>query len=148
MPQDPATAETDIRQTLFGDLQKNWGWLLALGIVSVILGFVGLGMTFAITMASVWFFGVLILIGGGIQLVEAVKCKGWKSIVLHVLVGILYLLAGISVVVNPVGASLIFTLILAGALVVVGLLRIVMAFHMKGFKNWIWPLLSQKKRTI
>ena len=44
-------------QEVFGDVRANWGWLLALGIVFVILGFIGLGMTFAVTMASVLMYG-------------------------------------------------------------------------------------------
>ena len=135
----PAEAEF---KTLFGDLQKNWGWLLALGIVCVILGTIGLGMTFVLTMASVLFFGILLLIGGGVQFVQAFKCKGWKGIVWHVLIAILYVAAGVVVVGNPLGASVILTLFLAGMLIVVGLVRIVMAFQMRGFKNWIWPLLG------
>ena len=35
-----------------GDVQKNWGWLLALGILSAILGFVGLGYAVFMTVAS------------------------------------------------------------------------------------------------
>ena len=43
--------------TVLGDLKKNWGWFLALGILFVILGFIGLGMMVALTIASVVFFG-------------------------------------------------------------------------------------------
>ena len=50
-------------ESLFGELQKNWGWLLALGILSIVLGVIGLGMTFALTVASVFVYGVLILVG-------------------------------------------------------------------------------------
>ena len=60
----------------FGDLQKNWGWLLALGLLFIILGTIGLGMTVVLTAASVWLFGVLMLVGGGFQFVDAFKCKG------------------------------------------------------------------------
>ena len=46
--------------TVLGDLKKNWGWFLALGILFIILGFIGLGMMVALTIASVVFFGVLL----------------------------------------------------------------------------------------
>ena len=35
----------------FGELTKNWGWLLVLGIVFIIFGTIGLGMLFALTMS-------------------------------------------------------------------------------------------------
>ncbi len=95
--------EFNPQQEVFGDVRANWGWLLALGIVFVILGFIGLGMTFAVTMASVLMYGVLLLIGAGAQFVDAAKCKGWKGIIWHVLIALLYAVAGIAVIQKPLG---------------------------------------------
>ena len=39
-------ALSTIQSAIFGELKKNWGWLLALGIVSIILGTIGIWMTF------------------------------------------------------------------------------------------------------
>ncbi len=129
-------------QEMFGEVQANWGWLLALGIVFVILGFIGLGMTFAVTMASVLMYGVLLLIGAGAQFVDAAKCKGWKGIIWHVLIALLYVVAGIVVIQNPLAASAILTLMLAGALIVVGVARGIMAIQMRAASNWLWPFLG------
>ena len=129
-------------QEVFGDVRANWGWLLALGIVFVILGFIGLGMTFVVTMASVLMYGVLLLIGAGAQFVDAAKCKGWKGIIWHVLIALLYAVAGIAVIADPLAASAILTLMLAGVLIVVGLARVIMALQMRGARNWLWPLLG------
>lgn len=127
---------------LFGDLRKNWGWLLALGIVFIILGTIGLGMTFALTVVSLLVFGVLLLVGGVIQIVQAVKVKGWKSVLWHVLMAVLYLLAGIAVLTDPVLASLVLTLMLAGAIAAIGIIRVVVAIQHRDTKGWIWSLLS------
>ena len=127
---------------VLGELQKNWGWFLALGILFLVLGIIGLGMTFTLTMASVLFFGVLIIIGGVVQIIQSFKCRGWKSIVYHILIAILYLLAGIFVVSNPAAASAVLTLLLALALIAVGLVRIVVAFQLRGMKNWVWPFIG------
>jgi uncharacterized membrane protein HdeD (DUF308 family) len=129
-------------EDLFGDLKKHWGWILALGILLLILGTIGLCMTLFLTLASVVGFGVLLLVGGGAQIVHAFKAQGWKSIVLSVLIAILYVLSGIMVIGNPVAASAFLTLMLAGAIIGIGILRIVMGFQLRGFKNWIWPLLG------
>lgn len=51
-------------QSVVGDLGKHWGWLLALGILFIVLGTVALGMSVAVTVATVLFFGVLLAIGG------------------------------------------------------------------------------------
>ena len=96
---------TDVSETLFGEMKKNWGWMLAGGIIMLILGFIGLGMTFALTMISVLYFGILMLIGSGVQIVDAFRCKGWKSVVCHVLIALVYLGAGIMIISDPVMAS-------------------------------------------
>jgi len=105
---------------LLGQLKARWGWFLALGILFIIIGFIGLGMTFALTLTSVMFFGILLLIGGCAQLVDAFKCRGWKGIVWHLLIALLYVLAGFSLVRNPVLASAMLTAMLACCLVGIG----------------------------
>jgi uncharacterized membrane protein HdeD (DUF308 family) len=136
MPLPPAAA------ALFGELKKNWGWLLAFGILSIVLGTIGLGMTFGLTLASVLFFGVLLIIGGGVQLVDAFKCRGWKGTLWHVLIALLYVAAGILIVVDPVLASATLTLVLAGLLIAVGAARLVMAFQHRSAPGWYWPLIA------
>jgi len=128
--------------TVLGDLKKNWGWFLALGILLVIFGFIGLGMMLALTLASVIFLGVLLLIAAVAQIINAFKGKGWKSIAWHVLSAILYGLAGVVIIIDPLVASLIFTLVLGFIILLAGITRIVMAFHIKGAKGWGWPVVS------
>ncbi len=138
----PTTDQTVIIQAAFGNLRHTWGWLLALGLLFIILGTIGLGMSFAITMASMLFFGFLMLIGGGMQLGQAFKCHGWKSILWHVGIAILYVIGGIMFINDPTAASAILTFLFAGLLFAIGMLRILMAFHIKGVKGWWWPLLG------
>ena len=128
---------------VFGTLKKNWGWLLALGIVSIVLGTIGLYMTFALTLASVLFFGALILAAGLLQLVQAFSCKGWKSVLGHVLIALLYVAAGVLIIVDPVLASGVLTLVLAGILIAVGVIHIMMGIQQrKAVTGWYWSVLS------
>lgn len=128
---------------VFGDLRKNWGWLLAFGIVSIVLGTIGLYMTFALTLATMLLFGVMILGAGLLQLFEAFACKGWKSVLAHVLIALFYVAAGGLIIADPVFASKLLTLILAGILVAAGVTRIAMAMQLRGVASgWYWALLS------
>jgi uncharacterized membrane protein HdeD (DUF308 family) len=127
---------------VLGDLIHNWGWLLALGLVLVALGTIGLGMTFWLTLATVFIFGIFLLIAGVLQLVQAIKCRGWRSVLWHVVIAILYVVAGLDIIEDPLRASALLTLLLGGALIGIGVVRIVMALQWRGFKNWIWPLIG------
>jgi uncharacterized membrane protein HdeD (DUF308 family) len=126
----------------FGDLRKNWGWLLALGVLSLVLGTLGLWMTFAMTLASILLFGVLLVVSGVSQLVQAISCKGWKSILWHVLIAMLYVAAGVVIVDDPILASVTLTMVLAGLLIAVGISRIVLAVQLRPSQGWYWPLIS------
>jgi uncharacterized membrane protein HdeD (DUF308 family) len=121
---------------LFGELSRHWGWLLAVGILSVILGTVGLGMTWMLTLASVVYFGVLLIVIGVAQLLQTFKAAGWKSTFLQILIGLLYLAAGIMVVSRPLLASLTLTWALGFALIVVGVMRIVVGVQHRGTSGW------------
>lgn len=126
----------------FGEVQKNWGWVLALGIIFVILGIFGLGRLVALTMVSIIFFGILLLVGGVTQLIDSFKCKGWKGVIFHLLIAIVYLVAGISVIANPLVASAFLTLVLGFAIIATGIMRIVMAIQHSGSPNWGWLLVG------
>lgn len=126
----------------FGPLARNWGWLLALGIAFIVLGTIGLGRLYAVTLAGVLFFGVLILIGGAVQLVQAFQCRGWKAFLWHVLLALLHVTAGIVVVSDPLLASEFLTLFLAFSFVAMGAVRIVMALQMRGTRGSGWALVS------
>lgn len=131
-----------LRADVFGELGRNWLWLLVLGILSAILGVVGLGMTFFLTLASVLYFGVLMMIAGVVQIVHAVKCSGWKSVISHVLIGLLYVVAGLMVVARPLLASVVLTWTLACILIAVGVLRLVMAIQHRALQGWAWTFVA------
>lgn len=127
---------------VLGDLSENWGWLLALGVVFVLLGTIGLGMSAFLTLVSVLYFGIMLVIGGAAQMIHAFKGKGWRGVMPSAITGVLYLVAGISVIQNPLAASALLTLMLALALIGIGFARIWMAVQYRGTSQWIWPLLG------
>ncbi len=136
------TPPATIQATVFGELKKNWGWLLALGIVCIALGTLGFYMTFAFTLATVWAFGMLILAAGIFQLINTYLCKGWKGVLWHVLIALLYVAAGGVIALDPLLASSYLTLVLAGILIAVGVSRIIMGLQLRPAVGWYWLPLS------
>lgn len=126
-------AMTDLaRDPLYGNLAANWKWMLGLGILMAVLGVIGLRMTTALTLVSVLWFGVLALVAGGAQVIDAFKYKGWRAFLAHIALGLVYIAAGTVMVALPLPSALWLTLFIGAALVVTGILRVVMAFQMKG----------------
>ena len=132
----------NINDEVFGELKKNWAWMLSLGIVMVILGVIGLGMTVLFNELVVMYFGFLLLFGSGVQLMQAFRAEAWKGRVWHVLIALVYIVGGIIAVTEPVIAGMTLALLIAWTLIVIGVLRLFMALQMRGAAGWLWTLLG------
>ncbi len=122
-------------------LRRNWGWALALGIALIVLGMIALGAAMFTTVASVLMFGWLLIVGGALELAHGFVRRAWSGFFLDVLSGVLYLVVGFLFVSNPLEAAVTLTLMLALALIFVGIMRIVVAVS-SGFQHWVWLLLN------
>jgi uncharacterized membrane protein HdeD (DUF308 family) len=123
-------------------LRRNSGWLLAEGIVLVILGALGLGAVALLSLASAIWFGAMIFVGGIVVLIDAFRHQGWRSRLWHILIGVLYVAVGVMTFVNPLVATASLTLLAGAALVVTGVLRLIMAFQNRELPAWGWVAFS------
>ena len=133
--------EQAIQLTGAGELRRSWGWYLVLGIVLIVLGTIAIGSTFVMTIASVFFFGWLLIIGGVMEVIHAFWHKRWAGFFLDLLTGILYVVAGWMMVSNPKESALLLTLIIAMFLVFEGVFRIVAALAVR-YPHWGWLLFN------
>jgi uncharacterized membrane protein HdeD (DUF308 family) len=131
-----------IRGADMAPLRAKWGWILALGIVYVIAGFVALGSVVMATVASVLIVGVMMIVAGVAEIINAFQLKGWGKFLLWALLGALYIVAGFVTFENPLLAAAVLTLLLGASLVASGIMRIILAFSMKREQPWVWLLLS------
>jgi uncharacterized membrane protein HdeD (DUF308 family) len=121
-------------------LKKASGWSIALGILMIIAGI--------IAMFSPWEAGLVITIvvgwsaifNGIAQIIFGVRTHGGWHVLLEVLLGIIYIIAGIYLLMHPVGGLLALTLILASFLLVYGVFALVLAFQIKPRGGWGWVL--------
>ena len=123
-------------------LRTKWGWIVALGVVYVIAGFIALGSVVMATVASVLIVGVMMIIAGVAELINAFQIKSWGKFLIWALLGVLYIVAGFVTFENPLFAAVLLTLILGASLVASGVVRIFLAFNMKRETPWIWVALS------
>ncbi len=135
------TATMDNGDGLEG-LKPKWGWLVALGIAFIVLGVIGLGMSVSLTMVGILFFGWLLIIGGIFQIIETFQVSGWKSVLWHVILAVLYIIAGAIVLYDPVGSAVALTLFLGIAFIVTGIARSIMSFQLRPEPVWGWVLFS------
>src|SRR3977135_676483 len=123
-------------------LRAKSGWIVALGVVYLLAGFIALGSVVMATVASVFIVGVMMIIAGVAEVFSAFQIKSWGKFLLWALLGVLYIIAGFVTFENPLLAAALLTLILGASLVASGIMRIILAFSMKRESPWIWVLLS------
>ena len=122
-------------------VRANWGWFLALGVGLTVLGIIALGATVTTTVVSVLFLGWLLLFGGIIQAISAFWAGSVGGALLRVVMGILFFLAGLYLITKPVIGALTITLVIAGFLLVEGVVRIVTAIAER-YDGWIWSIVG------
>jgi uncharacterized membrane protein HdeD (DUF308 family) len=123
-------------------LRAKWGWIVALGAVYLVAGFVALGSVLLATVVSVFLVGIMMIIAGVAEVISAFEVRGWGKFLLWLLLGALYIIAGLVTFQNPLLAAAVLTLILGVALVASGIMRIILAFSVQREAPWIWVLLS------
>jgi uncharacterized membrane protein HdeD (DUF308 family) len=123
-------------------LRAKWGWIVTLGAVYVIVGFIALGSVVVATVASVLVVGVAMIVAGIAEVINAFQVKSWGKFLLWALLGVLYVIAGFVTFENPLLAAALLTLVLGTSLVASGIMRIILAFSMRRETPWIWVALS------
>ena len=122
-------------------LRKSGFWLLVMGALLIVVGLVAISSSFVATLATVVTLGILLMIGGAVEIVDAFLGRGWRGFGMHLLAGIMYLVLGFLLVQRPVAAAAVFTLMIAASFFVGGLFRILVALSER-FYGWVWVLLN------
>ncbi len=117
-------------------LHEKWGWMVALGALLALAGFVALGSVVASTIATVLVVGVAMIISGLVEIAYAFAMRSWKKFFLWIVVGILYVVGGAAAVQNPLLAAGFLTLLLGAGLVAAGLVRVFLAFQLPKDAPW------------
>lgn len=123
------------------EIHKNWGWFLAIGIALILLGTLAIGAAGSVTLASMVLFGILLGIGGIVQIVNAFKMLKGNGFFVNFFSGCIYLIVGALLALNPALGAITLTLLLAIFYTATGLFKIGTALYNR-FANWGWLLVS------
>jgi uncharacterized membrane protein HdeD (DUF308 family) len=80
------------------------------------------------------------IFNGGAQLVYAFSGHEARHRWVEVLLGLVYILAGIYLLMHPLGGLLALTLLIGSFLIVYGIFALILAFRMRPVGGWGWVL--------
>jgi uncharacterized membrane protein HdeD (DUF308 family) len=113
-----------------GRLSSQWGYFVALGVLSVLLGSAALILVVSATVASILMLGFFVVVTGVAEIVMGVRARTWGRFFLWVLAGAVYVIAGALAIAQPLMAAAFFTLVLGAGLIATGLVRLWVGFEL------------------
>lgn len=129
---------TDSMLNTVGEIREHSGWFIALGVVFIIGGVFAIAMpyiaSFAVTLAVGW---ALIFIGI-LDLIQSWSTKAWGGFIWQVLIGLIVLVGGIAILVEPIVAAVTLTLLLGAIFIAKGIVQLVLGFQYRPNANWGW----------
>jgi uncharacterized membrane protein HdeD (DUF308 family) len=124
------------------EIDRGLGWLIALGILMILLGIAAIAQPLIATIAVARVLSWTLLFAGIVRTVHALQSRRKRGFWLKLLVGILYVIAGILLLGNVLGATLTLTLAFGGVILAQGILEVITAFKIRPEPDWGWMLFS------
>jgi uncharacterized membrane protein HdeD (DUF308 family) len=122
------------------EIIHNWGWFLAFGIGLVLLGILAIVRSVAATVVSMLFFGWLLVIAAGIEVVQAIMVGKWAGLYHHWLGAVLFGVVGALMIWRPVASAEVLTLLMGAFFLVAGLFQLITPFVVS-LPDWGWHAL-------
>jgi uncharacterized membrane protein HdeD (DUF308 family) len=125
----------------FQHLKSEWLWLLLYGILLIVCGAVAVVYPALTSLTAMMVLGVVLIIAGIATIVAALWAGKWSGLLVQLLTGILYVMAGIIVSDAPLASAVTMALFASAFFIVVGVFRSVAALVVR-FPYWGWSLLN------
>lgn len=130
------------------DIRKSLKWLIVGSILLLLAGVAAILMPVVTTLATTFFLGWVFLIGGIVRIVKAFQSKPIRGFWLSLLVGILYVIAGISILSNLLAGAITLTVLLGIIFIAEGIIEIVSSFQARTGQHLSWLVLADGIITL
>jgi uncharacterized membrane protein HdeD (DUF308 family) len=120
--------------------RSSWWAHALLGAALVAGGVYVLGNVVAATLVTVTLLGGTLVAVGIFEAFSSFWAKGWGGFMLNLVIGVLYAIAGVVLLYDPIAATAFLTLLFSISLVVSGFVRIALAFRY--WRDFGWLLVA------
>lgn len=139
----PGKSNMKVKEIETDELIISSTWIRVIAILMIVLGIIAIAFPFFSSITATIYFGWVFIFAGIAQIIYAFKLKDLGQFTWKLVLGLLYLLAGVFVVINPFEGVLTLTLALGITIFVQGIIQVSMAFQMRRISShWGWMLAS------
>ncbi|BAT56647.1 hypothetical protein NOS3756_56590 (plasmid) [Nostoc sp. NIES-3756] len=129
-------------------IRKNTSWIITLSIVLIVLGIIAILMPIVATIVSVSVFGWIFLIAGIVRLVKSFQSKPIRGFWLGLVIGIVYIIAGLILLSNLLAGAVTLTLVLASIFILEGIVEIIASIKARTGSHLSWLVLVDGMITL
>ncbi|WP_435657087.1 HdeD family acid-resistance protein [Brucella pituitosa] len=122
--------------------RRKWKGFLGLGILLLAGGFLCLLLPVFSEFAASTIFGFVLMAIGVVKIIQSLWVKSWAGFVWQELSGVVELVGGVMIYLNPLKGALAITLLIAIVVFVHGFLQIAMSMKIRPEGGWWWFTLS------
>ncbi|MGV2979167.1 HdeD family acid-resistance protein [Camelimonas sp. ID_303_24] len=122
--------------------RSRWIWFLCLGLALIAGGVLAIMLPVISTIAASLVLGLVLAGVGLFQIIQSFQVTGWAGFVWHLLVGVIQLVGGVLIYLNPLAGAIAITALIALVFLAQGLSQIVLALRLRPASGWAWLLLS------
>jgi uncharacterized membrane protein HdeD (DUF308 family) len=127
-------------ETLPDVVKRASGWSIALAILMIVAGMIAIASPLIAGVVIVYVVAWTAIFDGVFQIVYAFRAQSGGRMILELLLGLLYIVAGVFILMHPKPGLLALTLVIACFLLVYGVFALVLAFQMRPLSGWGWIL--------
>lgn len=124
------------------DFRKRLGRLIVMSIVLIVLGILSIIMPAISSVTFTLVLALILLAGGIIRVIKSFHSHPVRGFWLNLVTGVLYAIAGLVILVNPLAGTLSLTAIVGTLFMGEGIFTIIMAFQVRpgGQESWMMVL--------
>ena len=138
-----STAMPGLPPEIKSALGKSWKILLTAGIISVVLGAIAIILPPLASVTITYLVGILLLIGAVAYVAEAISRGSTGHRIWSALLAVLYVVAGVWLIINPISGTITLTWILATFFLLIGVLRLIAGISSRGkLPNSGWTIVN------
>ena len=127
-------------ETIVDDVKRASGWSIALGVLMILAGMLAIFSPLFAGVIVVYVVAWTAILDGIFQIVYGFRAYSGGRTVLEILLGLLYIAAGVYILMHPQNGLLAITLVIAVFLLIYGVFAVVLAFQLRPRSGWGWVL--------
>lgn len=121
-------------------ISRGRRWVIAIGVMMIIAGIAAIAFPLAGGLTITLITGCTLMLGGIATAAGGFSLPNWQGKIPVLLIGVLWLGAGLYLLMRPMEGLFALTIVVAVVFVIEGILKVGSAFLLRPFFGWGWVL--------